>query len=402
MACGAAMLFGAGEAQTMSLDDCLAIAAEQNPSLRSASLALDRARALQQTAFDAPATEITLKQTPVDGGGPENGVSFSQEFEFPTRYVARHRMLSAMTEGERLALRRAEADLVRRLTSAYSEAVCRRAKMAAAEVYDSAATRFEAIARARFEAGEVSRLEMLNARHEAMRASVELRRLRDDYAAACRDIDALLGGGNQFGAPADREFVVDAAGLSPEFAATVDGRIAASRISVASRELAYEKQGFLPGITLGATVQALIGSFNPYGIERHRFEKGDFMGFEVGVTVPLFFGAQRARTRAARTSLEMARADYDADRLAADSRRMDLEQQLASRRADLERYGRQTLAEADEMARLARVSYDLGEIGYVEFISNIENAMKLHIERADLLNLFNQTVIELNFLNYQP
>ncbi|MDE5786717.1 MAG: TolC family protein, partial [Duncaniella sp.] len=83
-------------ATAMSLDECLRAAAA-SPVVRSGSIAVEKARILQGTAFDPDMTEVSLTQETTTGDSPDNGVNFSQEFDFPTLYVARHKALKAVT-----------------------------------------------------------------------------------------------------------------------------------------------------------------------------------------------------------------------------------------------------------------------------------------------------------------
>ena len=50
------------------------------------------------------------------------------------------------------------------------------------------------------------------------------------------------------------------------------------------------------------------------------------------------------------------------------------------------------------MARLAQVSYENGEIGYIEYIQNQEAALGLHLNHLKAINDWQQAVITLNSL----
>jgi heavy metal efflux system protein len=57
------------------------------------------------------------------------------------------------------------------------------------------------------------------------------------------------------------------------------------------------------------------------------------------------------------------------------------------------------LKQADEIIRISQVSYGLGEIGYVEYIQNLTQAFTTKLSYLDALNLYNQAIIELNYVN---
>ena len=82
--------------------------------------------------------------------------------------------------------------------------------------------------------------------------------------------------------------------------------LAKSQEEVANRQLKLEKRNGLPTFSVGASVQTVIKGFNPYNIDRSAYGGGNFMGFSVGVNIPLAFGAQKARVKATRKEVEMA------------------------------------------------------------------------------------------------
>ena len=52
----------------------------------------------------------------------------------------------------------------------------------------------------------------------------------------------------------------------------------------------------------------------------------------------------------------------------------------------------------DEMVRLATAEYEQGEIGYVEYVGILKDEIDVYQKRAEAINEYNQTVIELQRL----
>jgi cobalt-zinc-cadmium resistance protein CzcA len=182
------------------------------------------------------------------------------------------------------------------------------------------------------------------------------------------------------------------------FSQTALGGIFSARATASERNLSLAKQGFLPGLTIGFTEQMLIKGFNPYNIDRTRFEKGNFMGFEVGISIPLFWGGQNAKLKAARRDIELAEI---ARRQAEQKMNMAYRNALTEiQRAQkvLDYYTRKGNAQGEKMARLSQISYENGEIGYVEYIQNLQTALDVQLRFADAVNDYNQAVINLNFI----
>jgi cobalt-zinc-cadmium resistance protein CzcA len=56
------------------------------------------------------------------------------------------------------------------------------------------------------------------------------------------------------------------------------------------------------------------------------------------------------------------------------------------------------LQQADQILRITQFSYKKGEIGYVEYIQNLTQALSIKSGYLDILNQYNQTIINVNFL----
>lgn len=378
----------------LTLEQCVDSALARNPALNAAALEVERARILQGTAFDAPKTEVTLKQETTGGGGPENGVFFGQEFDFPTLYVARGRALSAATRLEESRYARLLSEVQREVGAAYGNlAYCNHLRNLYSSL-DSLYGEFCRVASVRLSEGEAGQLEMMNAERVRESNRMEMSRLELEYAAGMAELKRLTGIG--------MDFEVDGGGFDPlplpqhggfDFGTTLRGLQADRAVEVANREVTVAKNEFLPGIRLGATVQALIKGFNPYHIERERFRQGNFMGFEVGVTVPLFFGASSSRLKAADAERRIALLNREAARAEAEGEYEKLAGSLAALYSRIEYFRSVALPRAREIERIAKVSYELGDIDYMEYIGNVETAYGVYRDYADCVKEYNLAVI---------
>lgn len=385
--------------EVMTLEQCVDSALVYSPSVAVAALEIERARVMKGTAFNPPMTEITLKQETTGGGGPENGVYFGQQFDFPTLYVARHRSLQAQGD---LAASRFDL-LVRDIRKEVAAAYCSlqyskellRLNSELGTVYDE----FCRLAEVRLKEGETSPLELLNARRVSEKNAMERQQEQQNYRQWQLELQRLTGCEGVEADNWDTELIV-AEESSFDFASTARGTVALKEIAVAEREYSVVKNELLPEIRIGATVQALIKSFNPYNVERLPFGKGNFMGFEVGISVPLFFGAQASRIKAADVDRKISLLNLETVENQVMSERTKLQSEIASEATRLKYYRETALPQAEEIRRIATVSYELGDIDYMEYISNLETAYTIYREYASSLNAYRQSMILLEALNY--
>ena len=384
----------------LSLKDCMDIALTHNLSYKSAEMSVNQSRLMEGTSFDVPQTMISLVQTTTDGGGPDNGLKFSQEFDFPTMYIAKHKYLKSETELERRKAEMTKNDIISEVCSLYYSLIYSRDICSIVTAQDSLYEKFCNVAKARYDAGEASRLEWLSARRLWNENKLTLERTLYEHAALMFRLQAALN--VDYAVEPIEERLSPIEGYIPEysinFALTPEGMVADGRLRVAKRNHGLAKQGFMPTLNIGATWQFLIEGFNPYHIDRPRFEKGNFVGFEVGVSVPLLFGAQRAKTRAASKAIEVEElriAKYKNRQL---SEYQMLSDDYASALSSIEYYQNTGLLEAEEMVRLSVVSYELGEIGYEEHASHLEKSFAVRRAYLEAVERYNQTIIKLKHI----
>lgn len=384
----------------LALDECLALAYENNPSYKAGKLSVDKAATLKGSSFDAPNTGIELSQDATGGGSMENGLKFSQEFEFPTVYIAKRKVLKAdysLAQGELLEKKN---QLTADVSSAYYSLVYAMQKVKILKELDDAYSNFRRIAQARYESGDASKLEAVNAGRLSDRCRRNLREAQGEVEKNSLLLANLIGL-NEKVVPAEETLTVLTLPDMPETLdvnSTLHGHLFELMLNRSEQNLGLAKQEFMPGLFVAATTQLLIKGFNPYHVDRPRFEKGNFMGFQVGITVPLFFGAKRARLLAARQEVEITRLNNEAESMALQREYDDAKAQFALSRGSLDYYESEGIEQANEIARLAKVSYELGEIDYLEYIQNMETASEVILEYIECIDKYNQTIIRINTL----
>ena len=385
----------AASAQTVTLAQCLALAAEHNLALKQSDLQVARARTLQGTAWDVDKTELSLSQDPTSGGSPDNALAVSQTIEFPTVYAARHGQLKAETMAEK-SRRNVTAQQIRAdITAAYYQLVYERERVRVLASQDSLLTRYADLAGKRYKAGETRQLEVLTATRLLRENRMELAAAESEFKAGLHSLASLIGIDATV-TPADTRLTPLA--YQPHeyvYAATAEGELAYNQLVVADKALKVAKNGYAPSLSLALKNQLVITGWDPYHENRSRYQGGNFMGFEVGIGVPLFFGATKAKVKAARQDREIAELAMQQQQI---TRQKDYDAALARYTAAFNRmryYEQQGAADAAEMARLGTVEYENGEISYIEYINALQESIDSQLKRAAAIGDYNQAVVAL-------
>lgn len=386
-------------AQRLTLTECLDMAVSQNLSLKAAGKSVERAKVLQGTAWDLDKTELSLNQDPTSGGGPDNSLILSQSMDFPTVYAARHGQLKAETKAEESRARVLEKQLRCDVASAYLQMVYLRERLRIITSQDSILVRYSNLANQRYKAGAARQLEMLSAKRVSEENKMSLEEARNDLATQQMQLMALLNTSARI-VPADTLLrPLDYRAADCSYATTAEGQYAQDRLTVTDKALSVAKNGYAPSLSLALRNQLVITSWNPYHMDRSRIEGGNFMGFEVGVGLPIFYGATKAKVKAARKDREIAELEA---RVGEAQHQKDYAAGMVRYTSALNRlsyYEKEGTESASKLERLSTLEYENGEISYIEYVNALQRAADVRMKYATVVNEYNQAVIALRRLS---
>ncbi|SHF44271.1 TolC family protein [Dysgonomonas macrotermitis] len=383
-----------------TLDECIRLAMENNLTMKSGRISIERAKDLQGTAFNIEKTGFSLSQDPTSGGSPDNSISLSQDFDFPTVYTTRSKLLKAETNLERSNLEVTRNELVKEITATYYQLLYAKENIKILQDQDNIYSKFLFLASTKFRVGETSRLEQMNAERLYNENKIELQKAEKDYQNIQLTLQRWMNAEVSVSPLESEQPVMEANYPFNSFSAeqTPIGRVMQNQKEVSEKNLNVVKQGYLPSFSFVLKNQFLIKGFNPYDVERERFDKGNFMGFEVGISIPLFFGEQKAKTKVAKKEVEMARVQQEEVAQAMQKQYQMYINDYLKAKNSLDYYTSQGITQADDITRISQISYEKGEIGYLEYIQNLKTAVEIHLQRAKAVNDYNQTIIMLNYI----
>ena len=380
-----------------SLAECIEIARANNIDVKVADLQVQRAKRMEGSYFEMEKTELSLSQDPTSGGSPDNALTLSQKIDFPTVYGSRRKLLKAETQVEESRRQLTESELTRDVSAAYSKLLLWQHVEALLNGNDSVLSEFVRTADIRYKNGETNRLELMNAQQMKAENGIRLREAKDEKTAAQLQLQQLMNTSEAVVAT-DDYLCVQPADDAYSFAATPQGQLLEREQERSERELSYIRQGMTPSFNVGLRHQLVISGINPYDVDRSRFEKGNWMGFEVGVAFPLFYGSQKARKSAAKLDVDIARTRREQAERKSGSELLIAENAVESARRSYDYYQTEGFPAAKEMRRLSRIEYGAGEITYVEHVQNLSAALAVEMDHAKAIDALNQAVVKLNFI----
>lgn len=387
--------------EKMTLQQCFQLADRQNLALQSGRKAVEKAQVMQGTAWDLDKTEIAFSQNPASSGDTDNGLTFSQSIEFPTVYTARRNQLKAETQAEKSRLNVTSQQLRLEIANVYYAMLYQTHRLQILLQQDSVIQRYCDVAGKRYKAGEARQLEFLSADRMRNDNRLEMTKVKNEAENLQTALMALLNTTTPVVPAADNLVISQRSPMNAAFnyQQTADAQYQKDLISALDQEVKCAKTGYAPSLSLALRSQLLIDSWDPYHINRQRFTEGNFFGFEVTVGVPLFYGATKAKVKAAQKDREVALLAMQQEQREKERDYKQGYNRLQNAIKRMEYYSGENMAKAKDIERLSTLEYENGEISYVEYASALQEAIDMRLKLAEVVNEYNEAVLALMALN---
>lgn len=387
--------------EKITLQQCFQLADRQNLVLQSGRKAVEKAQVMLGTAWDLDKTEIAFSQNPASSGDTDNGLTFSQSIEFPTVYTARRGQLKAETQAEKSRLNVTSQQLRLEIANVYYAMLYQTHRLQILLQQDSVIQRYCDVAAKRYKAGEARQLEFLSADRMRNDNRLEMTKVKNEAENLQTALMALLNTTTPVVPAADNLVISQRSPMNAAFnyQQTADAQYQKDLISALDQEVKCAKTGYAPSLSLALRSQLLIDSWDPYHINRQRFTEGNFFGFEVTVGVPLFYGATKAKVKAAQKDREVALLAMQQEQREKERDYKQGYNRLQNAIKRMEYYSGENMAKAKDIERLSTLEYENGEISYVEYASALQEAIDMRLKQAEVVNEYNEAVLALMALN---
>jgi cobalt-zinc-cadmium resistance protein CzcA len=148
------------------------------------------------------------------------------------------------------------------------------------------------------------------------------------------------------------------------------------------------------------TVAFSNGSIQGIGADDNYYKKSNrFNALQLGVGVPIFLGAQKAKINGSKTMELVSENNYlvAVQQLSKDYK-IQL-QEFEKNKETITYYENSALPNAEKMKNAANIQFSTGEINYLTWANLIQNAITTESEYLDLVHEWNRIIIQLQFLS---
>jgi cobalt-zinc-cadmium efflux system outer membrane protein len=374
--------------EALTLDQCVAIALNQNPLLQSsqqlyqASLArVQQAKALAQPSLDFD-SDLQPRLFNFRGSG-EAYFGLSQDLDFPGKRGLRGNIASRESNELEMDTELLKLDLVFQVKEAFYGLLLAQEILKYTEQDLELARDYLQKAEIKFEAGDVARVEVLRARVEAAKAENSVRAASNDVRLAKARLNFLLARKKYESLEIAGEFKRE----SPEFTlAELQQKALVVRPEIRRVGYSMEKESlrkklgyfsYLPDFSLGLSRHRLTGELTTWD-------------FTISASIPLFFW-QPLKGEIAEAEANLAAFSKELEHVS-NAIALEVEESfsyalMASRQIEL--FEKEILTQAEEAYNMFLFSFQEGEIGGIELIEARRTLIEARKSYADALNNFN-------------
>ncbi|WP_339712074.1 TolC family protein [Cyclobacterium amurskyense] len=377
-----------GQEKSIDLKEAMELALKNNRKLKATAEKVAASKALAAAGFNIDKTQIYYRHDQNDIA--ENGFSnkvfgISQNMLFPTIYGKQKSVFKDMGAMEYQQYLVNQNQLKKELSQTYYTIVYLNELANNYFFLDSLYQQFSKAADRKFEVGETNYLEKLTAKSKKRELEVLLSQTRERKNQAYSKLAQLI--------QSSQDYRITEQKLTPLSLVASDWPhhpgVAYFEQAVGFRKnsLSLEKSKLLPD--LHAEVYRGTNS----GLNAQVYP-----GVMVGISVPLWFGAQKAKISASKYELSQAKFELDNYTYQLEKKREQLEIELKIYQESISFYNQEGKRLGQQMLEQGNQSFQNGEIDFFQFVVLLENSRSITLDYLNNLQQYNMTVLEINYL----
>jgi len=377
----------------VNINQAINIALHHNLQATSARLNERAENLRRQTGFDIPKTQFSADYGQINSVQQDNRFGITQSLSFPTVYTHQKKALQENYLAAQAKTQMMEQDIRTNVRRLFYDWVWLHEKQQLLQYADSIYRLFEEKTNLRFRTGETNILEKTTAESHRQQIANQLEMLSADMEITLKQFNLLLGDSVAYQPQTDSIRItyatVDTAlGQLPQI------RSLRHESAAAHWRWRTEKSKLLPDFFIGYNNQSISGIQNVDGQETYFSNSKRFNYVNAGISIPLFFGAQRSRASAAQLDWQLSqqRADYALQQARTESQTALTQVQKYA--ASLHYYQGKGLENAAAIIFTADKQFVGGEIDYLQWVMLTDQAIGIRNEYLDMLNNYNQAAIQ--------
>ena len=372
----------------LTLEKAIMMGKENNALLQSQRLSVKKQKVLKSTSFNPGNTQLYYsydENNIAPNNSPLRVWGVQQNIQFPTTYFSQQKLNQERVNLAEFQYLLQERVLEEEISKAYYEAVYFQKLAEKYHFLDSAYSRFSVVASRRLELGESNILEKLTAESKQNDIRLQLENVENDVGIALSKLQQSIQLNESISLDINDLKLVE---VNPEDTMNHPGLLFyEQQKQVFEQKAKVQKSHWLPDLSM----EYFQGSNNAE-------DSRTYSGFQVGLGIPLLFGAQKSEVEAIKIEQQQSELDQTNYRKLLSARRAQLRLELEKNKRSIDYYEQTGRELSKELIYSANQSFENGEIDFFQYLLVLDRGVQLQIDYWTHVNKYNQTALTLKYL----
>jgi cobalt-zinc-cadmium resistance protein CzcA len=375
-----------------SIDSAL----KNNRSIKNEKLKSEQQKELIKTAKNIQQTNLSGEYGQINSFYADNRISLTQGFNFPMVYVYQKKIFSETWKISQLSVSLKETEIKKVVSELFYGYLYLKQKEVLLRENDSLYKLFTDKSNLRFNQGESNILEKITAQNQSTLIDIQLKQIiADKEALELQFMSVLNTRGKYFPDASNLSTVSEMKSELSDIVQHPYLRIVEQQKTISGLSKKLEKFKVWPDLTLGYSNMSMKGT----GSDNVTYSYSTrFQSVQLGIGIPLFYGAQLAKVRAAKLEQEISSSTYEFERLNFQNQFQVSLLQFQSAKLAVNQYENITLLNAKLLLNTATNQFKNGEIDFLDLVMLTNQAITIQSGYLDALFKLNQSIIQLNYL----
>jgi len=376
------------QTKEVKMNEAISIALQNNKEIKAYSLKVEEQKTLLPSAYNIEKAYFTYgtdQNNIAENNQPLKVWGVSQSISLPNVYRAEHNVKKIEYHIAETELNIRIENLINQVSLGYVELQVSNEKLKIYEHIDSLYINILRVANVRNSTGDISYLDLLTIKAKQQQVKNQLKEIKFNVENSYAKLKNLMSYDSLFTVTKSIE-MVSLAEKEVESSAYVLGLIAQEDYQRA--KIRVEKNKLMPDI-----------SFN-YFLGTNFYKNAKiYHGYEVGISVPIFFIAQKSKIQASKLAFSASQnlTEYEIDLLKIKQKELsNIHQKLKEQIDNYNETGNQLY---NEITKTARLGFENGEIDFLKFVTSTETALQIKLDYLENLLQYNTVTLEINYLS---
>ena len=383
--------------EKMSLPQAIDSALKNNAFGKVAAKQVAYFESLKNANVDIEKTVIGLGYGNINGNNKDNLYSISQTIQFPAVYKHQGAINKSNIEISLINKTLKAVELKSAVKKQYYQYLLLQQKAELLTQADSLYQIFVRKAQQKFVSGSVDVLEKMTAENQLAQIAHQLQAVHSAIEVAANQFNVLINcdkpylpSSTNIKLSLDQIPDIMAMGETP-FLKLYDANIVKSE-----QQLKLEKSKLFPSISMGYNSTTFVGwQTTTQNNEQYFGSDKRFSSVNMGLAVPIFGGAQRAKINASNIAIEQSKLEKVAFSRQQQANLKDAVSIYVQNKKTVDYYQQFILPNAKLLAETATKKMDAGEIGYLEWVMLINQSIQSQNEYLGYVQQLNEAVVEI-------